>query len=82
MSKSIIWQMCVYLTMSLCKRSEVFGVLLSQLGLNIVPQNCKTLAAQLLKLPEEEGLHSLRTTHRKGCPESFNRLFLDTIQIC
>ena len=55
---------CVYLTMSLCKRSEVFGVLLSQLGLNIVPENCKTLAAQLLKLPKEEGLCSSLVDHR------------------
>ena len=33
------------LTMSLCKRSEMFGILLTQLGLYIVPQNCKALAA-------------------------------------
>ena len=46
------WSRQNYLTMSLSKRCKMLGILLCEFGLDVVPKNRKTLAAQLLKLPE------------------------------
>ena len=48
----LFWSRQKYLTMSLSKRCKMLGILLCEFGLDVVPKNRETLAAQFLKLPE------------------------------
>ena len=62
----LFWSRQTYLAMSLSKRCKMLGILLCEFGLDVVPKNCKTLAAQLLKLPERRTCFYQQTVRFKA----------------